>query len=141
MIHAGANETNIPAFRECGCSLNQLPNPIQYASVVCLTLSFALPWPRSAKDTRVSQLRYIQAIKKPRALFSRWKNVGQEGQTPELNWLKRSEGERAFDENPPLRSQRCLDVFAESQTRHNEGKVYDGQSKLVSPKKAISKEI
>ena len=55
--------------------------------------------------------------------------------------LKRSEGERAFDENPPLRSQRCLDVFAESQTRHNEGKVYDGQSKLVSPKKAISKEI
>lgn len=74
----------------------------------------------------LARLTYTQAIKKPRALFSRWKKVCQGGQTLELydGGMKHSEGESAFDEKSPLRSRRCLDVFAESQTRHNEGKVY-----------------
>lgn len=95
MIHDGANESNIAAFRERGCSLNQLPNPIQSSVSPSRPRSHG-PGPQTVPV--LARLTYAQAIKNPCVVFKMEKRRPTGVETLEMD----SEGKRAFDASPPF---------------------------------------
>lgn len=131
MINVGRGEETIPTvlyFREHGCSLNQLLTQSYTVHVVGLTVVVHISQATGPQTIPVLTSRRDCIVPRSTCSFENGKKVGQRTETLRQHYVvrmkrKRGRGVEIIGEDGSFGTHTCAwTFFAESQTRHNEGK-------------------